>query len=332
MSSLRNPRVLIGAAVSLVFLGLLLRSTDLAAVGRHLLEANPWLLIVAVVVEFGALWVRGLRWRLVLDSTIRIPTNAAVSLLLIGYAANNLLPARAGDVVRAHLLHEQYGTSRLAGLGTVVVEKILDGIVLAIFLSVTIALAGHSDSLTRWIAGVMGAAFSAMGVFIVLLALWPAFTRFILALLGVLPAAIRPKARTFLESFLQGLSSLRGAKPWAAVVAATAASWLLEATMYAIVGLAFHLDMPLAAYLAICGAANLAIVVPSSAGGVGIWEYVARQVATATFALDVSAGTAFVLVLHALLLVPVVIAGLALLWRQHLGISSMVQAQTASTE
>ena len=37
-------------------------------------------------------------------------------------------------------------------------------------------------------------------------------------------------------------------------------------------------------------------------------------------------------VLHALLLVPVVIAGLALLWRQHLGISSMVQAQTASTE
>ena len=75
------------------------------------------------------------RWRIVLDSTVRITTPNAVSLLLIGYAANNLLPMRAGDVVRAQLLHQQHGTSRLAGLGTVVVEKIFDGIILALFLA-----------------------------------------------------------------------------------------------------------------------------------------------------------------------------------------------------
>ncbi len=332
MSTLRNPRVWIGVAVSLLFLGLLLRSVDWRLVLDEVRRANVALLLAAVVVEFGALWVRGWRWRIVLDSTVRITTTNAVSLLLIGYAANNLLPMRAGDVVRAQLLHQQHGTSRLAGLGTVVVEKIFDGIILALFLALTLAASGVGNTAVRLLAGVMGAGFVVLGIVIALLALWPAFTNLMIAMLGVLPAGVRPKARALLGSFLQGLSSLRGVGPWAGVLATTTASWLLEAAMYALVGMAFGLQVPLAAYLAVCGAANLAIVVPSSAGGVGPWEYFARIVIVDTFGAPLAAGTAYVLVLHVLLLAPVVVAGLGLLWRQHLGISSMVQAGTAGAE
>jgi uncharacterized protein (TIRG00374 family) len=332
LSTLRQPRVWIGIAVSALFLALFLHSVKWSEVGAALTQVDTALLIFAVAIEFGALWVRGLRWRIVLDSTVRISTNEATSLLLIGYAANNLLPMRAGDVVRAHLLHTKHGTSRLAGLGTVVVEKIFDGIVLAIFLAGAIALSGQGNAMVRLLAAAMGAAFAAMGVVIALLALWPAFATFMITLLGILPIAIRPKARAWLGAFLQGLSSLRGAGPWAAVVATTTVSWLLEAAMYALVGVAFHLDIPPAAYLAVCGAANLAIVVPSSAGGVGPWEFFARKVVVETFGVALAVGTAYVLVLHALLLVPVVISGLALLWRQHLGIGSMVQAGTAGAE
>lgn len=332
MSTLRNPRVWIGIAVSALFLALLLRSVEWRLVIDEVRHVSPLLLLAAVVVEFGALWMRGWRWRIVLDSTVRISTNQATSLLLIGYAANNLLPMRAGDVVRAHLLHQQHGTSRLAGLGTVVVEKIFDGIILALFLALTLAFAGESNPAVRLLAGLMGAAFLALGVVIAMLALWPAFTNFIIAMLGILPVGVRPKARAFLGSFLQGLSSLRGVGPWGAVLLTTTVSWLLESAMYWLVGLAFGLQIPVVAYLAVCGAANLAIVVPSSAGGVGPWEFFARKVVVDTFGVALAVGTAYVLVLHALLLAPVVVAGLALLWRQHLGISSMVQAGTAGAE
>jgi hypothetical protein len=72
----------------------------------------------------------------------------------------------------------------------------------------------------------------------------------------------------------------------------------------------------------VAGAANLAIAAPSTAGGIGPFEYFARTVLV-VFGAGVAAATAYALVLHALLIVPATLAGLALLWREQIGLGAL---------
>ena len=87
---------------------------------------------------------------------------------------------------------------------------------------------------------------------------------------------------------------------------------------YWLVGLALGLDLDALLYGAVLGAANLALVAPSTAGGVGPFEFFARE-GVAAHGVAAATAAAYAIVLHALLLAPVVLAGLAVLWRRHLG-------------
>ena len=104
------------------------------------------------------------------------------------------------------------------------------------------------------------------------------------------------------------------------------ATWGLEAATYWLVGEGFGLGLAPAPYLGLCAAANLAIAAPSTSGGIGPFEFFARQVAVG-FGAARGAATAYALVVHAVVLIPVVILGAVLLWRQHLGLGSLVRAR-----
>ncbi|MBM4416532.1 MAG: flippase-like domain-containing protein, partial [Chloroflexi bacterium] len=187
-------RIAVGLFVSGAFLALLLRQVDRAELGDALAAIDTRWLVAAFAVELGALWVRALRWRLVLDGTVRIRTREAWSLVVIGYAANNVLPVRAGELVRAQLLHEAHAVSRLAALGTIVVERILDGLVLALLLAATIAVAG-GNPLLRAVAALAVGGFLAATALVAVLALRPGASAALVALLRFAPARVRPAAR-----------------------------------------------------------------------------------------------------------------------------------------
>ncbi len=224
------------------------------------------------------------------------------------------------------------GASRLGTLGTIVVERIFDGLILALFLAGTVALAGGSDFL-RVVAALMTAGFVVGTLIVAMLGMrgersdsWT--TR----LLSVVPVRVRPRARVWLGSFIAGLAGLRGARVWGSVIATTILSWGLEAVAYWFVGIGFGIDLDLPLYLAVCGAANLAIAAPSTAGGVGPFEFFAQKALTA-FGVSTAAATVYALVLHALLLVPVVLLGIVLLWRRHVSLGTMLRAgQSAPAE
>jgi uncharacterized protein (TIRG00374 family) len=322
---LRNRRVWVGLAVSFLFLALLFRQVDRDELSAALEEIEPGWLVAAFAVELGALWFRALRWRFILDSAIHIKTRDAFSVVIIGYAANNLLPVRAGELVRAQLLHDSHGASRLGTLGTIVVERIFDGLILALFLAGTIAFAGGSDFL-QVVAATMTAAFVLGTVIIAILAMQPEGSdRWTPRLLRVVPLRARPRARIWLQSFIAGLRGLRGLRSWSLVIATTVISWLLEAVTYWLVGIGFGIDLDFPLYLAVCGAANLAIAAPSTAGGVGPFEFFAQKALTA-FGVGATTAAVYALVLHMLLLIPVVLLGIALLWRRHMGLGTVLRA------
>ena len=317
-------RMLIGLVVSAVFLALLLRQVNFDELTAALRSVEPAWLLAAMGVQVLALWVRGLRWQLVLRSSVRISTADATSLVVIGYAANNLLPARAGEVVRAMLLKERHGGDRVHALGTIVIERIFDGIVLALFLGGTVALAG-GNTLLRVLALLMTVGFIFLGVVLAAFAARPeGASQRVLGLLRLDPERVRARAHTLLGRFLGGVSGLRGVGPWSAVMAATTLTWGLEALMYWLVGVAFGIDINPLLYFGVCGAANLAVAAPSTSGGIGPFEFFAREVLV-VFGVATATATAYALLLHALLLVPVALAGLGLLWHRHIGLRALVR-------
>ena len=320
---MRHIRILIGVGVSAVFLVLLLRQVDGAELRDSLAQVSPPWIALALLLFGVSVWVRAQRWAAILRPIAPLSQTEAASLMTIGLAANNVLPARTGEIVRAVLLKRQRGISGFAVLATILVERILDGLVLALFLAATIALAGGTTALQIF-AALVGGAFLVLTAIIVLLATRPRVGARLTAFgLRFLPANVRVRAEGWAERFMSGLAPMRTARSWFVVGGLTTLSWSFEALSCWAVGQAFGLGLDVGIYFGVCGAANLSMAAPSTSGGIGPYEYFAREV-VGRFGVASATGTAYALVLHATVLAPVAIVGLLLIWRQDLGLKTLV--------
>ena len=322
----RSLRVVIGLAVSALFIVLLLRQVDGGELAGALRDIRPGWLLLAAIPYLAGLWLRAQRWRRVLRPSLTISGGDAFALLLVGYAANNVLPVRAGDVVRAGLLQRRHGGAWSLGLGTIVVERVLDGLVLSAFLAAAVLLAG-AGPLLRAMALLAAAGFVAATLLLVLLVIAPGSGAARAAgALRLAPAPLRPRLQASLSGFLDGLTTLRGGGAWARVTALTAASWICEGASYWLVGVALGLPLQPPLYAGVLGAANLALVAPSTAGGIGPFEFFARE-AVVAHGVSPAAGAAYAIAVHAFVLAPVVLLGVAVMWRLQLGARTLLGAR-----
>jgi uncharacterized protein (TIRG00374 family) len=315
-------RIGVGLVVSAIFLVLLLRQVDGGELVDSLREVEPVPLALAAPVYALALWVRALRWRMLLRPHTEIGAGETASVMTIGLAANNLLPARAGELVRVVLLNQRHGVDRLAALGTIAVERAVDGVLLAFLLGFTLLVGGAGGAVGA-LAIAMTVVFATVGLLLAELIRRPqVWSGRIAVLLRLAPQQLRPRLHDLLDRFLAGVTALRGRRVWSAVIVLSTATWLGEAATYALVGAAFGLGLDWWHYVAVAAAANLAIVAPATAGGVGPFEYFAREVAV-VFGAGAGIGTAYALALHAYILIPVSAVGLLLLWARHIGLGTL---------
>lgn len=141
---MKNPTVqlLLGVALSALFLYFALRGVSpqdlwLAVSNFNWVWAFPFLLLT-----FFSLWVRAWRWKYLLQPTINLTSARLFSPMMIGFAINSLLPARAGEFARAYVLAKKENLTFGAVFGTIVVERIFDSITLLILLA---AVLGNLD-------------------------------------------------------------------------------------------------------------------------------------------------------------------------------------------
>lgn len=327
---LRSRQLWLGILGTALFLGLFFWRTDLGDMADALADANYWWFAPAIALWFVSAWFRSLRWRYLLRPIADLPTRTLYPVVIIGYMANNLLPARTGELVRAYIMGERHRLSLMATLGTISVERLFDGLVLLAFLVFVGAFVGLSEELTI-LAIVMSIAF----VVILAVSLYVASSaeraqRVIEALVRFAPARVRDRARGWAAAFVAGLEALRSPAALAIVVLTSTVAWLLEATMYFIVGVSFSLGEAFPIYLMVAAAANLAISVPSTSGGIGPFEALAKE--TLVFVgVGTSAAAAYAVALHALLLLPVVAAGLVFLWAINLSLGEALRRPARPT-
>src|SRR5919201_346637 len=113
---------------------LFLRNANLSQVWREMATARYGLIVLATVITLGYYALRAFRWQYLLIPIGPTRFSTAYRTTVIGFAANFLLPARAGEVLRPYLLARREGLSATAAFATIILERLLDtAIVLILF-------------------------------------------------------------------------------------------------------------------------------------------------------------------------------------------------------
>lgn len=306
-------KLLVTVIVSLAFAGFFIRSIDIDQVADSLGDADY--LLVAPALGLFALSVifRSLRWRAFLLGTIDLTWLQLLPSVLIGYAGNNLLPLRAGELVRAQYLSDRFGVPRMRTFGALLMERLFDGAVLSSFLLWGLVI---DDAGTAYLtAGILLAIGTATGfVLCTAAALNPELPARIAALPLPIPNRIREEIAGLGGSFLGGFSVLTSLSSFMLATLSSVAAWALELAMYWLIAQAFDLKASVTAVAFAGAAANVSLSLPLAQGGFGAFEVFATK-ALRQFHVPENAAAAYALALHFFLIVPVSIAGLVVLWR-----------------
>lgn len=322
-----SRRSLIGLLVTLAFLVLVFRRVDLSEVWAVFRGTAYWLLVPAVAVYFAAFWLRALRWRLLLSPLGQVSVGRAYWVAAIGYAANNVLPLRLGELLRSYLLRRRPGMSATGVLATIAVERVLDGLTLLSWLTPILLMKTASGELSTTLRLVLqGSAVLFGGVALVVTGV-VLFPRLALRAAGALARPLPPRwaARGLglASAFVDGFGALRRGRLLPAFFLLSQGIWAGEAVLYYLVARAAGVDASLAALGVAVAASNLATSVPSSSGGVGPFELLVKE-GLVLFGIAPSLAAAYAILVHVTLLVPVTAIGFAFLLAEGVSLREAV--------
>jgi len=283
---IRDPRIWLGLALTLVAGWFALRDVDLRAVWEEFRRAD-WrvLLGVSIPAYLAAVYLRALRWRHLTDAIQPIPRVALFRAVAVGFMANNLFPLRMGEVIRVWYLARETGAPVAAVLGTVVLERVIDALcVIGMALGVIHFWGGETGTWQRGITWLVPLALLPV-VMLGLLRAAPEQT------LGLAARALRPapdRVSTWLlrqlRVFAAGLGALRGGAHWGWVALHSLAIWGVASTLPFLAAF-WALDMDfggpartLAAGWMTLAAVGIAVALPSAPGFFGLYHSACRLV------------------------------------------------------
>jgi glycosyltransferase 2 family protein len=323
MRPVKRWRFWIGLVISAVFLWWALKGLALADLLRVLPGLDYWWLVPAIAVYFVGVWVRTWRWHYLLRPIKVISTAALFPIVTIGYAANNIFPARAGEVLRAIVLKRHEGVAISASLATIIVERVYDGVVMLAFVFVNLTeltkLTGASgfvgDIRTLAIVGTM-AFLGALLVFL-LAAMFPERALTIVNVVSqrLVPKRYREMVLDLTGKFLGGLAALRSPRDALMVFLTSVVIWLLETVKYWLLMHAFPFQVTFFTLMLMNGISNLVTTIPSAPGYIGTFDASGIAVLTA-FGVERSLAAVYTLVLHAALWLPITLLGLYYMARE----------------
>ncbi len=287
-------RAALGIGISAVALALVVRSVDLGAAWEALRRADArWLLLLLAFVATDVL-LRAIRWRVLLGPVADVPLRSTLASLLVGYLANNVLPARLGEIVRSHDLGRRTGISRSTILGTIVVERVVDTLVVVAIAAVAILVLSVRGIVAS--AVMVGAAVTAL--LVVGIAVGIAAHRLPGAERVVAVIARRPRVHGALVRLRAGLSIASHLPTMATAVVLSVGSWSCTVLAFAAAAQAVGVEPTIGQAALLAAGTNLATAIPAAPGYVGTFELAAVTIA-ASVGMQRETALAFAVLVHA---------------------------------
>ncbi len=349
----KNILFILSIVVSIVCLWLFIRNIEWSLLKNALKEANYWFVIPTLILTLLVYVVRALRWKELLLHIKPIPVINLLSVTCIGFMANNILPARVGEVLRPFMLYKKENVKFSTSFATVIVERIFDMLGLIIFTVVVIALLPHPPeaqtsaqltangvstikesiipSLKKWTE-----VFAGVGTFTIVLMFFvvmrPAFFKKILSrLCSFLPHKLKDKILGLYDSFVYGLKILENKKQTIWILALSLFIWFLGGAEIYLLGFSFHIHLPFvgACLVAVCLA--LAVALPQAPGYIGVF-HIAVLKSLELFGIQATAAQSYAIVLWAISILPSTVLGFLFLWREGIAFREVVKLEEEIAE
>ena len=327
----------IGMLISVLCLYFVFRGIEWHKVVAVLGQVNYLYLIIGALVHLSTIWVRAERWKYLLAPVKAFDFRQLVPATAIGFMANNILPARAGEFIRAYIIGKKARISGTASFATIILERVFDMVTMLFFLVVVLlfikfppALDPAQQSLLSPTLmkemGLLSAIFVAgLVLFLVLFKEFPQKTRAVVQkMLTPLPKVLQGKVLGLLDSFRLGLQVLTAGKHLVYLIGWSLVVWGAYAFGNWLMLWAFGLQLSLLAAIFIMVLIAFSVALPSSPGYIGPFH--AAIVAGILFFLpgyDRSSAAGIAIVFHLIAVGPVTLLGLFYLWQENLSLAEI---------
>ncbi|MCU0643772.1 MAG: flippase-like domain-containing protein [bacterium] len=319
-------KIILGLLVSIGFLFLAFRQLDFHQMKQAFSLAKYWLLIPSLIIIFTSHWLRSLRWQYLLNPVQNVPVRNLFSALLIGYAANDILPAHLGEFLRAYLVGRKRNIAVSATMATIVVERIVDILSLVFIMALTLIIYPFPGWVKK--SGYLMFAFAiGLFVFLVLMKIYTNATmKFLQRILKPLPHKLTEKVESLSRSFLDGLKPMNSRLDYLIIFILSILIWacywgVLYLNFYTF-NLVADYDLNMTAGLVLLVITTISVVVPSSPGYIGTYHWLC-QVSLELFQVPRAVGLTYAIVVHAINFFPVFFVGFILAWKEGIKLSKV---------
>ena len=347
-SLLWHLRIWVGLAAGILIMYMLLRTVNLADLRRYMHQIKLVPFAISITLFMASFVSRSYQWKYVLPESQTTHIRHLFTAMMIGFAGNFVLPARAGEFIRAGVLSRREGTPFTTSFASVMATRVLDGLCfICVFITTLFVLrldkpltipAGQflkepfdisperlSMAATVIAATFLMAAACAGATYI----LRERVVRLVEFLLKPLSEKLSVWIAHKLTTFLDGFTVFGHGGRFARSLGFTAITWAIMMLSFYPLILAFPMgvSLPWWTVLVVFSLVNLGVMIPLSPGFIGTYHACAvAALKLSNPAIDYDVAIAFALFLHAAQLVPIVLAGVVSLWVENMPLSELKEA------
>lgn len=268
--------------ITLVFLYFVFVNLDFKELFEIIKGFNLTCLVALSVSIILALACRGVCFKILISKTVNAPLKDLIPLCIAGASLNIVLPARAGDIFRAYYVGQKYNENKVKIFGTIMLERIFDGLIILLMLLCAIFLYNKNELAQKLC---IGAGVTFVGaLFVALIALKFNKTDIICNFLeektNFLPDGLKKLIHSLLHftnkvcnSFVSGFEILKYPKNLVSILVASFEIWFFECLNYFIVIQGFDCEVSWSVVLFIIPFIALACMIPSTSIFIGPYQF-----------------------------------------------------------
>jgi uncharacterized protein (TIRG00374 family) len=319
-----NWKTIIGILISAAFLYLAVRKVDIHGLEEALRNADYFFIVPVVFLILFSVIMRSVRWRYLMRPLKEIAFWSLASATFIGLMANNVLPARLGEFVRAYAIGEKEKVSKSSSFATIVFERILDGFTLLFFL--LIVLIFYGISFPGWLRNASFFALVFYAAAIIFLALLKLKRERAIGIaeffLRPVPARMQLPAIKILHAFIDGLAVMHSTRNTFIAAFYSLLVWLPHVLIIHLLLLSFGVHLTILASFVLLISLGIGVMIPSAPGFVGTIQYIC-VLGLALFNVSREQALSFSIVYHASVFIPVTAVGLIFLSAERLSFAEL---------
>jgi uncharacterized protein (TIRG00374 family) len=330
-------RLLLSIAIGGAMLYLAARKIDWSGTVAALAAARWWVLAPYCAAMAAQHLFRAWRWKFLLAPIHAVPFSRILPIASVGFAAIIALPLRMGELVRPYLIADPPRVRMSHGLGTLAVERVVDGLILALGCSIAVWLArARGAPVPGWLelAGLIAAGVFLAALAVLVLALWQRRRAVELCrrLFGLVSRRAGDRLAAVAEDVVDGFVALPDLRSMALFLVGTVAYWLLNGVAMWVIAAGFDMGLGLGAAIAVMLIVGVGIMIPTGPGFIGNFEFFAEG----ALALHASRATlgrrgALILALHATNAAWYVVTGVLALLSREVSFTRVWEASTSSS-